>query len=176
MNYGKGVLELRDEIKKAEEEISFAEKCGPIYDVLGDISHDANLLKKVEATDNESTQPLEYILMRLNRIEDAIVYSRNQELSRQNEERFPLLRAMHFKYDLIDRKYSMKALKSMLSQVDRTDPNVHVRDIFVDTEKRVVSIYMHLSDFIDVPAAYDYFIKTLSGFGFYGAAPVVREG
>lgn len=114
--------------------------------------------------------------MRLNRIEDAIVYSRNQELSRQNEERFPLLRAMHFKYDLIDRKYSMKALKSMLSQVDRTDPNVHVRDIFVDTEKRVVSIYMHLSDFIDVPAAYDYFIKTLSGFGFYGAAPVVREG
>jgi GTP1/Obg family GTP-binding protein len=87
---------------------------------------------------------LEYILMRLNRIEDAIVYSRNQELSRQNEERFPLLRAMHFKYDLIDRKYSMKALKSMLSQVDRTDPNVHVRDIFVDTENNICINFIDL--------------------------------
>lgn len=71
-NDAKGVLELRDDLKKAESEIVFEEKSGPIVEVLGDISHDADMLQKVAAKDSDSMEPLEYILQRLDRIENSI--------------------------------------------------------------------------------------------------------
>jgi len=78
-NDAKGVLELKEDLKKAEQNISFSDKCGPIYDILGDISHDTNLLKSVKETDTQNIQPMEYILNRLNRIEDAILHLRHFE-------------------------------------------------------------------------------------------------
>ena len=74
-NDAKGVLELRDDLKKAESEISFDEKSGPIVEVLGDISHDADILQKVAAKNSDSTEPLEYIMRRLDRIENSITLS-----------------------------------------------------------------------------------------------------
>lgn len=71
-NDAKGVLELRDDLNKAESEIVFEEKGGPIVEVLGDISHDAEMLKKVAAKDSDSREPLEYIMRRLDRIENSI--------------------------------------------------------------------------------------------------------
>lgn len=71
-NDAKGVLELRDDLKKAESEIVFEEKGGPIVEVLGDISHDAEMLKKVAAKDSDSREPLEYIMRRLDQIESTI--------------------------------------------------------------------------------------------------------
>ena len=67
-----GTKELRDNLKKAESEISFDEKTGPIVDVLGDISHDADMLQKVAAKNSDSMEPLEYIMRRLDRIENSI--------------------------------------------------------------------------------------------------------
>ena len=71
-NDAMGTKELRDNLKKAESEISFDEKSGPIVEVLGDISHDADMLQKVAAKDSDSREPLEYILRRLDRIENSI--------------------------------------------------------------------------------------------------------
>ena len=71
-NDAKGVLELQADLKKAESEIVFGEKSGPIVEVLGDISHDAEMLKNVAAKDSESREPLEYIMRRLDRIEGSI--------------------------------------------------------------------------------------------------------
>ena len=71
-NDAMGTKELRDNLKKAESEISFDEKTGPIVDVLGDISHDADMLQKVAAKNSDSMEPLEYILQRLDRIENSI--------------------------------------------------------------------------------------------------------
>lgn len=72
-NDAKGVLELRDALKKAASEIDFEKKAGPIVEVLGDISHDADMLKKVAEQDSNSREPLEYIMRRLDQIERSIV-------------------------------------------------------------------------------------------------------
>lgn len=71
-NDAKGVLELRDALKKAAYEIDFEKKVGPIVEVLGDISHDADMLKKVAEKDSDSKEPLEYIIRRLDRIESSL--------------------------------------------------------------------------------------------------------
>ena len=72
-NDAKGVLELRDELKKAVCTIDFEKKSGPIVDVLGDISHDAAMLNKVAEKDSEIREPFEYIMQRLDRIENSII-------------------------------------------------------------------------------------------------------
>ena len=74
-NDAKGVLELRDELKKAVCTIDFEKTSGPIVDVLGDISHDADMLKKVAEKDSNSKEPLAYIMQRLDRIENSITLS-----------------------------------------------------------------------------------------------------
>ena len=174
-NDARGVLELREELKKAEQDISFSEKCGPIYDVLGDISHDTDLLKNVEETDAKNIQPMEFILHRLNRIEDAILHSRRQELRMSASSEYPSFRAMLFKYDELNRNYNIKSLKMRLASVSRVDPNVHVHDLKVDTDNKTITIYMQLTDLIGVPEVFRYFIKVLSEFGFTNARPINTE-
>ena len=71
-NDAKGVLELRDALKKATREIDFEKKTGPIVEILGDLTHDAAMLKKVAEKDSDSREPLEYIMRRLDRIESLI--------------------------------------------------------------------------------------------------------
>jgi hypothetical protein len=68
-NDAKGVLELRDDLKKAESEIVFEEKGGPIVEVLGDISHDVGNPEKVENTDICIQDTIAFILQRLDKIE-----------------------------------------------------------------------------------------------------------
>ena len=67
-----GVLELRDKLKNTAEKIDFEKKCGMVFEALGEISHDAAMLKKVAEKDSDSREPLEYIMRRLDRIEALI--------------------------------------------------------------------------------------------------------
>jgi len=64
-----GVLELRDKLKATAAKIDFEKKCGMVFEVLGEISHDAAMLKNVAEKDSDSKEPLEYIMQRLDRIE-----------------------------------------------------------------------------------------------------------
>lgn len=67
-----GVLELRDKLKNTAEKIDFEKKCGMVFEALGEISHDAAMLKNVAEKDSDSREPLEYIMRRLDSIEHSI--------------------------------------------------------------------------------------------------------
>lgn len=67
-----GVLELRDKLRNTAEKIDFEKKCGMVFEALGEISHDAAMLKKVAEKDSDSREPLEYIMRRLDRIENTL--------------------------------------------------------------------------------------------------------
>lgn len=67
-----GVLELRDKLKNTADKIDFQKKSGLVFEALGEISHDAAMLKKVAEKDTNSQEPLEYIMRRLDRIERSI--------------------------------------------------------------------------------------------------------
>lgn len=71
-NDAKGVLELREELKKAESKIEQDKKCGPIIDILGDISQDVTLIQSIESKNVDEVEQLRYIVSRLNKIEEAI--------------------------------------------------------------------------------------------------------
>lgn len=71
-NDAKGVLELQEELKNAESEIDFEAKSGPIFEVLGDITRDTNMLKEAAESKAGSQEPLAYIMQRLDRIESSL--------------------------------------------------------------------------------------------------------
>lgn len=67
-----GVLELREKLETTAKKIDFEKPCGLVFEALGEISHDAAMLKKVAEQDSDSREPLEYIMRRLDRIEAMI--------------------------------------------------------------------------------------------------------
>ena len=81
-NDAKGVLELQAALKKAEAEIDFKSKGGPIFDVLGDITRDTNMLKEAAESKAGSQEPLAYIMQRLDRIESSL--NRQDTAERKN--------------------------------------------------------------------------------------------
>ncbi|MBE6785589.1 MAG: hypothetical protein E7538_05055 [Ruminococcaceae bacterium] len=81
-NDAKGVLELRDALIKAEQAIDFSAKMGPIIDIMGDISHDTSVLENVNVKDKE---PLEYIMNRLTKIEEAVLMSNRKNNTKNRD-------------------------------------------------------------------------------------------
>lgn len=75
-NDASGVLELREELKNALEEIDFEKMSSPIHDVLRDIDREAKIVKLSEESSPElssvSGDALKYIIDRLDRIEKNI--------------------------------------------------------------------------------------------------------
>lgn len=98
-NDAKGVLELRDALIKVEKTIDFEGKASPIIDILGDISRDTTVLANVNTEDK---QPLEYIMNRLTRIEEAVLSSNNAIENRILNNRPPVERKLAFTADIPD--------------------------------------------------------------------------
>lgn len=165
-NDAKGVLELTEELVKAEAEVDFENKCGPIVDVLGDINHDEIVLQQAKQTDGDILQPLEYIIGRLDRIEDAIITSRRRNVVYGSDERLPRKTGFAFKYDEINRTCNKNVLLNRLSRVLSVDPHALVDDINIDYNKKRIFIIITMTELLDVPEIYRYFLKVLSEFGF----------
>ena len=72
-NDAKGVLELREKIVSAENEIDFSKKAGPIYDVLAQINAEDQVLDglRKEKSDKE-TDAFDLIIRKLNSMEQDI--------------------------------------------------------------------------------------------------------
>ena len=174
-NDAKGVLELRDELKKAEEEIDFENKSGPIIDVLGDISHDEVILQQAKLNDGDILQPLEYIIGRLNRIEEAIISSRKQTIRYDLGEQLPRKTGFGFRYDEINRSCNKTVLRNRLSRVLSVDPHAIVDEVIIDYDKRTILIIVIMNDLLDVPEIYHFFQKVLSEFGFKNVIPEFGE-
>ena len=166
-NDAKGVLELIEDLKKAESEIDLSKTSGPIVEVLRDISHDAIVLQNIKQTDIDDFQPLEYIIDRLNRIEDAVMASRRRTIVRYNsDDSFPRKTGVVFRYDDINRSCHKGTLLNRLSRVQNVDPNAIVDDVVVDFDKKTILIVLTMMDLLDVPEIYRFFQKVLSEFGF----------
>lgn len=171
-NDAKGVLELKENLIKAESEVDFVNKSGPIIDVLGDISHDAIVLQNIKDVDSDDIQPLEYIINRLNRIEDAVMSSRRHMVRYYSDDSLPRKTGVLFKYDKINRSCNKNTLLNRLSGVQTIDSHASVEDVLIDYDGKTVLIILVMTDLIDVPEIYSYFYKVLSEFGFKNVSVV----
>lgn len=84
-NDASGVLELREELEKALEEIDFAKVSSPIHDVLRDINREAKIVELSKESLPANGDALQYIIERLDRIEKNLVEEKDIE---NNNKRF----------------------------------------------------------------------------------------
>ena len=173
-NDAKGVLELRDELIKTEAEVDFENKSGPIVDVLGDISHDEVVLQQAKKTDGDVLQPLEYIIGRLNRIEDAIIASRKRNIRYDSGDQLHRKTGFAFRYDEINRSCNKTVLLNRLSRVLSVDSHALVDDVLIDFDKKTILVIVTMTELLDVPGIYRYFLEILSEYGFKNV--IVEDG
>lgn len=165
-NDAKGVLELRDDLKKAESEVDFETKGGPIVDVLGDINHDEIILQKIKQVDSTNIKPLEYIINRLDKIENTIMSS-NRNIKRQSsDDNLPRRTGFAFKYEEINRSCNKSILIRQLSRVQNIEPHAFVDDVLINYNYNTILVLVTMTDLLDVPQVYSFFIDTLTRFGF----------
>ena len=165
-NDAKGVLELRAELEKAESEISFEKLSGPIYEVLGDISHDAQMLQNLGGDDQKQLEPLQYIIHRLDRIEERVRLVTNGRIAYSDADEFLYKKVIAFKYEELGNTCNTKILQKRLSEVYMLEPNAHIEHIAIDRNKKIINIYLIITDKISIPEVYHFFYKKLSEFGF----------
>ena len=76
-NDAQGVIELKKNLEKAENEIDFSKSGSPIYDVLHSIDRDINILQISQNDTQAEQEVLPYILEKLNKLEDMILSNRS---------------------------------------------------------------------------------------------------
>lgn len=88
-NDARGVLDLCASLKQAESEINFEKTASPIYDVLHEIGHEEKIIElSREAAEKAggSENPMQYILQRLNRIEEMVQSGRAESLAMKKQQ------------------------------------------------------------------------------------------
>ena len=132
-NDAKGVLELREDLIKAEKAIDFDIKAGPIIDILGDISHDTSVLASVNT---EEKEPLEYIMNRLTKIEEAVLTSNRKLESRIIKDRPLRERSLVFTADIPEEfSENESIIKQIIENAKEQGFNISKLDVFKDIEE-----------------------------------------
>lgn len=165
-NDAKGVLELIEDLKKAEAEIDLSKTSGPIVDVLGDISRDTQIIQRTSTNNPDEIEPLKFILQRLDRIETTIKNTNAHPHSTRFSNVSPYKKSFFFKYENITHQTSMKTLNTRLSFLKSMANYIEVLDINIDKTEKIIAVTLLVSDDIDLPEVYQYCYKTFSECGF----------
>lgn len=132
-NDAKGVLELREDLINAEKAIDFDTKAGPIIDILGDISHDTSILASVNT---EEKEPLEYIMNRLTKIEEAVLTSNRKLESRIIKDRPLRERSLVLTADIPEEfSENESIIKQIIENAKEQGFNISKLDVLKDIEE-----------------------------------------
>lgn len=162
-NDAKGVLELRDALIKAEEAIDFDSKAGPIIDILGDISHDTSILANANTKDKE---PLEYIMNRLTKIEEAVLTSNRKLESRIIKDRPLRERSLMFNVDISEELSDENNIIVQIVQVAEKE-GFNIRELQIRQEDKKVYIRFTDNEYRSYNKTLDCFKSILSMFNIH---------
>ena len=169
-NDAKGVLELKEELIKTESEIDFENASGPIYEVLGDIHRDTMIIEKATDDNHDEIEPLKYILHRLDQIEHVLqlanIDRRKNIINNELYDIAPYRTILNFRYDSVSHQTSTKTLFNRLSSIKNIDGYIDLTDVHHDTNNKIISLNLLISDNIHLPAVYQLCYKIFSECGF----------
>lgn len=112
---------------------------------MGDISKDTNLIQNIKASSIDEIKPLEYIINRLDKIDDLISSSRKQTVTQIKDDGYPRILFFEFSYDAINRNYNDDKLISKLSFIKYKENNIEVDGLSIDEKNRSIIIPVLLS-------------------------------
>lgn len=137
-NDARGVLELRDKLKNTAEKIDFEKKCGMVFEALGEISHDAAMLKKV--AEKDSKYNMEDLMWLLDQIQILQTTKNKSEIENGGH---------IFREDYITIIYETAPcdklsdinLRELLSVLDSKIPGFRVTDVRSSSQFKEIYVY-----------------------------------
>ena len=149
VNDSQGVLDLKDEIIKAENSIDIEKISNPIYDALNNFAIDQNLIKNIESRSTDEADVLKIILGKLNNLETSIRYGNNEEAATLSG--IKRYRIFEGKFKLIyDKSINENDLIIILNDIKNLflknkGLSTRIRDINVDTKEMNISLKLRLN-------------------------------
>lgn len=132
-NDARGALELREALVDAENEVDFEKETSPIYDVISEADADAKIVDMTksmhEATNNDV---LQYILKKLNNLEDALVSvnSRQNSIAETKERnQYRIMLRVGYAEGPVDINHVMDNLISDIQSMDGVESVSTYREI-----------------------------------------------
>lgn len=172
-NDAQGVLDLKENIAEAENNINFDKQGSPIYDIIHEIDREAQIvnLSKEQLTNqlgSETADILPYILQKLNNLQESIQsirpFSQAPEIPNSTERVL-----FKFRYSENSQPYSNEKLLIKLQKINALEPGIIVEDVHTNTKTKEVRIFTILMSQISISTVRLFFKKTLTEFGFVGA-------
>lgn len=166
-NDAQGVLDLRAQIRDAENHIDFEKENSPIYDVIHEYSRDAQIIKisqdqLSDSIDGENANTLRYILQKLNNLEDALHAIRPIDSGADDS---TFLIAL-FTFEDVSRPYDKKELLLKLQGISNLEPSIQVQDLRIDEGNKHCFVLIHMQNKYPLYLIYDYIKNVLHSYGF----------
>lgn len=141
-NDAQGILDLKKDLEKAESEIDFSKIGSPIYDVLHSIDRDINILQISQNDTQAGQEVLPYILEKLNKLEDVVLATRNNNMA------FSDYYQGTFRCALLNMPESENERISFCNEMLRTVrdiPQIYVNDMMVNHSENEVTFTFQAS-------------------------------
>lgn len=122
-NDAQGVLDLKEALVKAENEIDFSKIGSPIYDVLHSIDRDISILQISQNETQPKQEVLPYILEKLNKLEDMFLANKS---SNNTPSTSPCNWEIHFSLSATSEKDFSSIIKEVLHKVFFADPTINI--------------------------------------------------
>lgn len=146
-NDAMGVLKLRGDLRDTASKIDFEKPSGLVFEALGEISHDAAMLKNVAEKDSDSQEPLEYIMQRLDRIEALIPAKPEVSVKPSYSKSFATVTFV----DAPDKILRETELMELLSVLDVKIPSFQMSGVRISSERKEIYIYFNFNESVCHP-------------------------
>ena len=141
-NDAMGVLKLRVDLRDTASKIDFEKPSGLVFEALGEISHDAAMLKNVAEKDSDSQEPLEYIMQRLDRIESMIPAKPEASVKPSYSKNC----ATVIYGDAPDNILRETELMEQLSVLEAKIPSFRMSGVRISSERKEIYIYFNVNE------------------------------
>lgn len=159
-NDAQGVIELKKNLEKAENEIDFSKSGSPIYDVLHSIDRDINILQISQNDTQAEQEVLPYILEKLNKLEDMILSNRSS-----NNTHFAGFRGRSYEFSFSIREGDVDDLSEKFWDAIDTISEIVVHDIKFSRNYKKVNVIFSAPLGLSEGRLFDMFGKALSDAG-----------
>lgn len=164
-NDGQGVLDLREKLRLAENNLDFSRISSPIYDVLNEIDTVSQIItisQEPNSNEHVNDSALSYILKRLDAIDDKLLSFPSPQVTSG----FPKHITFVFTYSSLPENFSYLSLKKRLDRVVSVDYHVSLRRLDFFTDSNIVEVEVILTSSVSLAPLFDFFISRFHSCGF----------
>ena len=162
-NDAQGVIDLREELEKAEANIDFSQSSSPIHDILKEFYITNKIIENVQKNETDeqlSSDALQFIISKLNSLEERL-YAQN---TYQRSVPKTYIRQFVFEHPAAGSSIDSALILTELQKVSQFIKGSEVNGIAIDSAGRTITVNASMSKPSAAQKMTEFFVEILDGF------------